>query len=122
MASVPRVLFGTTQLDNIYHISDPKEGMKNQVIDGFRGDGCIVVPGGKQSTNIEVWGVLTGDDYDALATKIEALKTAINTDPTTLSLEDEWSYLVRRVEEITFEESLRNYSQKYYIKFLVISY
>ena len=118
--SVPRVLFGTTQLDNVYHISDPKEGMKSNIIEGLRGDWAIIVPGGKESFNIEVWGVLTADDYDALATKIEALKTAINTDPTTLSLESTWSYLVRRIEPIEFDESLRNYSQKYKISFFVI--
>lgn len=120
--AVPRVLFGTTQLINVYHISDPKEGMKYVKIDGMRADGCILVPGGKKSMEIIVRGTLVGDDYDDLAAKIETLKSDINMNPTTLALEDEWSYLVRRVDPIEFSESLRNFSQRYTISFLVISY
>lgn len=116
-------------LPHVFHISDPKEGMKATVIKGTRGDGSIVIPGGKQSQEIRVRGKLYSDDYIALNTLITTLKSNVTTDLATLTLkhydggwQTDWAYTVRRIEEINFPQSLRTSFQEYEIVFLVVSY
>ena len=127
--ATPRVLFGTTQLDNVYHISDPKEGIKATVINGTRGDGSVIIPGGKRSQEIVIRGRLFEDDYKALTSAINTMKTSITTDVATLTLkhydggwQTDWSYTVRRISEISFPESFRTSAQEYEVRFLVLSY
>jgi len=118
-------------LPHIFHISDPKEGMKATVINGTRGDGAIVIPGGKKSAEIIVTGrLLDNDGYADLTTLIIGLKTAVTTNQATLTLKhwtgstwaNDWSYQVRRIDEITFSESLRTYDQEYEITFLIVAF
>lgn len=114
----------------VYHLTDPKEGMKATVIQGKRSDGTIVIPGGKKSQEIIVRGKLTGNNYNDIRTKMDTLKSNVTTDIATLSLQEKitgvwtnnWSYTVRRIEEIRFPRSLRVYSQEYECIFLVLSY
>jgi hypothetical protein len=115
----------------VYSLSDPIEGMKATVINGTRSNGAIVIPGGKRSQTISVRGRLFDNDgYKDIAGLIATMKTNITTDVATLTLKhlegatwvNEWSYTVRRIEEISFPESLRTDVQEYQISFLVISY
>lgn len=115
----------------VYSISDPKEGMKATVIQGNRADGVIIIPGGKKSQEIFVKGrLLDNSGYTAVNDLMDTLKTNITTDVGTLYLEEyisgawttNWSYTVRRLDEIVFPESLRTTCQEYEIKFLVLVY
>ena len=117
-------------LPYVDHISDPKEGMKATVIEGNRGDGSIVIPGGKKSQQITVYGQLVdADGYKDITSKITEMKAEITTDLGVLEMEHydggwqtDWSYTVRRIDEIRFPSSLRTSNQKYEINFLVLAY
>ena len=115
----------------VYRISDPKEGMKATVIDGNRGDGSIIIPGGKKSQRIVVEGyIVDSDGYKDITDRMADMKTKVSTNPATLTMrhwtgatwQNDWQYTVRRIDEIDFPESLRTDSQKYQIEFLVSSY
>jgi len=114
----------------VFHISDPKEGMKATVIRGTRGDGSIIIPGGKKSQEIRVRGKLFADDYEALTSLMNEMKSKVTTNLATLTLKhksgvswvNDWAYTVRRIEEIRFPESLRTDIQEYEITFFVIAY
>ena len=116
----------------VQSVSDPVQGMKATEIKGVRGDGSVVIPGGKQSMNIELEGMFYDDDYDfkAITDAMAAMQTAIGTDTGTLTMEyysggvwvPVWAYTVRRINEITFPPSLRINSQTYRVSFLVMSY
>ena len=133
MAQV-RIIFndgsGDYVLPYVYHVTDPTPGIKSTVIQGLRSSGSIVIPGGKKSHEIIVRGTLMADDYNALTTLINEMRTKVTTAPATLKLQhlsgvnwvDDWSYSCRRIEEIRFEQSLRTSSQKYEIIFYVTSY
>lgn len=119
------------QLPHVYSISDPKEGMKATVINGTRADGAIVIPGGKKSQTITVRGRLFDNDgYADLTTLMTTMKTMVTTDQATLTLmhwtgsawTNDWEYTVRRIDEISFPESLRTWEQQYEISFLVLAY
>jgi hypothetical protein len=118
-------------LPHIYKVSDPKEGIKATVIEGTRGDGVIVIPGGRKSQEITIQGRLFDNDgYADLTTLITEMKNMITTDQATLTLQhwtgstwqQDWQYTVRRLNEIEFPESLRTWDQPYSVSFLVIAY
>ncbi len=117
-------------LTYVDHITDPKEGMKATVIQGQRGDGSIIIPGGKKSQQIIVRGQLVdADGYKDITTLINEMKAEVTTDLGVLKMEHydsgwqvDWSYTVRRIDEIRFPKSLRVSSQKYEIPFLVVAY
>jgi hypothetical protein len=118
-------------LPHCFQISDPKEGMKATVIEGTRGDGVIVIPGGKKSQEIIIRGrLIDNDGYQDLTTLISSMKTNITTNQATLTLKhwtgsawaNDWQYTVRRIDEIEFPESLRTWEQEYSCRFLVIAY
>jgi len=119
------------ELPHIQQVSDPKEGIKATVIHGTRGDGCIVVPGGKKSQEIMVRGILFDNDgYKDLTTLMNTMRNNVVTDVATLTLKHlegavwitDWSYTVRRIDEIRFPQSMRTESQEYEINFLVLAY
>ena len=111
------------QLPYVFHVSDPKEGMKATVIRGTRGDGSIVIPGGKRSQVITIRGKLVdADGYKDLTTLINEMRDEVTTDIATLTMKrlngetgyvNDWSYTVRRIEEIRFPKSMRISSQDY---------
>lgn len=114
----------------VFHLTDPKEAMKATVIRGTRGDGSLVIPGGKRSQEIIVRGKIYADDYVALTALMNTMKQSITTDSATLTLEhnigagwvQDWAYTVRRIEEISFPQSYRTAVQEYEVTFLVLSY
>lgn len=104
-------------------------GNKDTIIEGNRGDGAIVIPGGKRSQLIIIRGILTGDDYKAITTLMNTMRTNITTEVATLTMKHydvgwvtDWTYTVKRITEIKFPETLRTSSQDYEIEFLVLSY
>ncbi len=115
----------------VQSISDPKEGMKATVIEGTRGDGVIVIPGGKKSQEIRVNGILLDNDgYIDLTTLMNDMRSKVTTNVATLTLRhwtgsawsNDWVYTVRRIDEITFPDSFRTEYQEYICSFLVLSY
>ena len=123
---------GTNNYDlpHVFQVSDPKEGIKATVIEGTRGDGVIVIPGGKKSQEIIIRGrLIDNDGYADLTTLISEMKAKVTTNQATLTLKhydgtwiQDWAYQVRRIEEIDFPESLRTWEQEYSIRFLVTSF
>ena len=115
---------------NVFSVSDPKEGMKATVIHGNRGDGAIVIPGGKKSQEIRIRGKLfDADGYKDLTALMNDMKSKVTTDLATLVMKHndggwnvDWSYSVRRIDEITFPTSMRLGMQEFEVSFLVIAY
>jgi len=115
---------------NVFFVSDPKEGMKATVIEGNRGDGSIIIPGGKKSQEIIIRGKLyDADGYKDLTTLMNDMRDKVATDLATLTMKyydggwiNSWSYTIRRINEIDFPESLRIGTQEYEVRFLVVAY
>lgn len=112
-------------------ISDPQEGMKAVVHEGNRGDGSIVIPGGRKSQEIIVKGILLDNTgYAAIQSLMASFRSDITTLPATLTLKHfdggwvtDWTYIVRRIGEIKFDEaSMRTNDIEYTVTFLVLSY
>ena len=115
----------------VQSVSDPKEGMKATIIPGTRGDGSIVISGGKKSPEISIRGIIFNNTgYNAITTAINAMKAAVTTNPATLSMQEyiggtwvnDWSYQVIRTEPIDFADSMRTVDQPYTAKFLITSF
>ena len=115
---------------HVFSVSDPKEGMKATVIEGTRGDGVIIIPGGKKSQEIIIRGrLIDNDGYADLTSLMTTMRSMVTTNQATLTMEhwtttwvQDWSYTVRRIEEISFPESLRTWDQEYEARFLVVAY
>jgi hypothetical protein len=116
---------------HVFRVSDPKEGMKATVIPGTRGDGSIVIPGGKRSQEITINGRLIDDDgYADITSLMTTMRSMVTTNQATLTMmhwtgstwQNDWQYTVRRIDEIEFPESLRVWEQEYSVTFLVIAY
>lgn len=117
----------------VQSISDPQPGMKATVIKGNRASGSIVIPGGQESIEIRVRGILFDEDgYEDLTTKIADMRSKVTTNLATLTLkhwtgstwQTDWTYSVRRINPIEFSDSddLRTNAQPYEVIFLVISF
>ena len=102
-------------------VTEPKAGAKSVVIRGNRGDGSIVIDGGKASQEISIKGILYSDEgYVDLMSKLNTMKSNIGTGLATITKEwfdteasgggdweTTWSYTVKRIEPITFADSLQ---------------
>lgn len=129
---------GTYDYDfpHVQEISDSKENTKHTIIKGIASNGTKFIQGGKSPQKIIVNGLLIANDYNALTTLMNTMKSQITTSEATLTLKkrildsedaytDDWSYTVRRISEIEFTDTNRNYRVNYVsysITFLVISY
>jgi len=115
---------------NVFSVSDPSAGMKATVIEGNRGDGSIVIPGGKKSQEIIIRGKLfDADGYKDLTALMTDMRDKVTTELGTLTMKhydggwiNNWSYSVRRISEIEFDESMRLGIQPYSVRFLVVAY
>ena len=100
------------------------------LIEGNRAAGAVVIPGGKRAQRITITGILVGDDYKAITALMNTMKTKIDTGVATLTMKHyegvseiiDWSYTIKRISPIVFEESMRTDSQPYSIEFLVLAY
>jgi hypothetical protein len=133
--SIVRVYFseGANQyaFPHVQSVSDSVAGMKATIIEGNRASGSIVIPGGQKSIEITVKGIIVDNDgYTDITTEMGNMRSKVTTNVATLSLQhfiggnwvNDWSYSVRRIEEITFDDSLRYVDQPYEVKFLVLAY
>ncbi len=115
---------------NVFSVADPSAGMKATVIEGNRGDGSVIIPGGKKSQEIIIRGKLfDADGYKALTTLINDMRDKLTSDLATLTMkhydsgwQTDWTYSVRRINEIEFDESMRVGIQSYSVRFLVVAY
>jgi len=113
-------------LPNVGSLDDPRPGIKNVVIEGTRGDGAIVIPGGTPTYNITIRGVIIGSDYDAVMSQIVTLRSTVTTAEATLTVERDSgsfdTYTVRRIGDIQYSDSpnMRTQSLEYSITFLVL--
>ena len=114
----------------VFHVNDPKEGIKATIIRGTRGDGSIIIPGGKKSQEIRIRGkIIDENGYNAISSKMNEMRQKVTTNNATLKMQhyngswvSDWEYTVRRITEIRFPQSLRTDSQEYEVTFFVISY
>ena len=126
---------GTNSYDLPYvqNVSDPIAGIKANVIKGTRADGAIVIPGGKKSIDITIKGkIWTNLGYADLMSQRNTLNDNISTDPAVLTLEHydtdsstwvvDWAFLVQRIEDIVFGDSMRTEKLDYEEKFVVTNY
>ena len=116
---------------HVFSISDPEPGGKDTIIEGTRGDGCIVIPSGKKSVDIIIRGrLIDNDGYIDLTSLMATMRTLVTRNQASLTMEHlvgaswttDWSYTVRRIDEIVFPESLRTWDQEYEVRFLVVAY
>ena len=115
-------------LPHVFHVNDPVPGGKDTIIEGTRGDGSLLIPGGKKSPEIRVRGNLFEDDYKDLTDAINEMRLKVTRNTATLTLRHkegvttvvDWQYTVRRTENIEFSQSLRTGLQEYEINFLVL--
>jgi len=115
----------------LQELDDEQEGMKATVIKGKRGDGSIVIPGGKESQVITATGYLIANGYEDLTSLMATMRQNVTTNIGILTLKHregagawstDWSYTVRRISPINFAQSMRLDIQEYSVKFLVLSY
>lgn len=136
-----RIVYNKGQSDQyifplVQAVTEPKEGSKSVIIKGNRGDGSIVIAGGKESQEITIKGKLIDEDgYVDLMTKLNLMKSKIGTGVATITKEywdsslsgggdwaTTWVYTVRRTEPITFEDSLQTDLINYIATFLIVAY
>ena len=65
---VPKIRIGASyvlskSLPHVQSISDKQPGIKNVEIEGIRGDGSLIIPGGRPSYNIVINGILLAIDF-----------------------------------------------------------
>ena len=115
----------------VQSISDPSEGMKATVIEGTRGNGSIVIPGGKKSQEIIVKGIIADNNgYVDITTAMDDMRSKVTTNAATLTIrhwtgstwQNDRVWNVRRINEIEFGDSMRINNIDYTVNFLVIAY
>jgi hypothetical protein len=128
---------GDYDLPYIQTVSDPIPGIKANVIRGTRADGSIVIPGGKKSVEIIAKGKLwSNDGYKELMSQQDTMRANVTTAPAILTLQyfdptlsggggwvTNWSFAVRRIEDINFSSTdMRTLSLDYDVKFFITAY
>lgn len=138
---IVRVVYNKGESDQyifplVQSITEPKAGTKSVVIKGNRADGSIVIEGGKESQEITIKGKLIDEDgYVALMNLLGTMKTKIGTGIATITKEywdstlsgggdwaTTWEYTVRRIEPITYADSLQTDIIEYTATFLIVAY
>ena len=100
----------------------PQSVRNTVIIEGIRGKGGIIIDGGDALWDLEIKGYLTGDDYEEIIQKIDALETAVELNTKYILKIDKtvstyYQYKVKRIVPINYPESLRRTSQSYEIVF-----
>lgn len=122
---------GDYQLQHVQSVTDNIEGTKSTVIEGVRGDGSVVIPGGKKSHTITIEGLFFDNDgFTDLMSEMNTMRTSLTSNQATLSMKhwngaswvDDWAYTVRRIDPVQFGANLRTETQQYTVSFLVIAY
>jgi hypothetical protein len=108
----------------VQYTNAPQTINKKTVVEGIRGQGCIVVPGSTSSWDLEIRGILLANDYQALTALIDTLESTVVMFTNYILIFDKtpatsYSYNVQRIEPIVYPESLRTNYQEYQIKLRV---
>lgn len=138
MSTVPVKLNFTSGAINydlpvVQSITDNEASNKSVLIEGNRADGSIYISGGKKSVTLNVKGVLINHNgYISLMSDRSTMITNLTTASGTLTLKyyssgiwsNSWSYTVRRVGEIRFNDNkdMRTDYLEYEVDFLILSY
>lgn len=96
----------------------PQSLNKNTVIEGIRGQGCIVITGSTSAWDLTINGVFLGSNYEAIVILMDALEAAIPIGTKFVLKIDKtpsttYSYNVIRITPIEYPESLRTDYQEY---------
>ncbi len=106
----------------------PQSPLRHIVLNGVRGIGALIIPAGTPIWTLEIDGILaidgSSEGYDELTAKITEMESliALNTAYYIRIYKTSTTYdsvKVKRVEVISYPESLRTDSQHYGCKFLV---
>jgi hypothetical protein len=131
MAFVPHVKLyasdGTTPVYTflaVQYINAPQTANKSTIVEGIRGQGCIVIPGSVSSWDLLISGILLAEGYAAIDTLVASLESAIVTfTPYILIFEKtistSYTYNVMRIEPIDYPQSFRVNDQPYNVKLKV---
>jgi len=107
----------------VQYTNAPQTVKQTVVLKNLRGKGGIVIDGGEDTWKLELKGLHYGDDY-------ESIEGAMNTMETTIVMNTKYvlkfnisestyhNYNVKRIDAITYPESLRTDSQIYSVKFI----
>lgn len=140
---VPTITYNNYKLPHVQSITDIKPSVKNVVIEGIRGAGCLVITGGTTSFDIQIRGILvstdttlpdlsayakpTGTEYEKLMEQKNYIETKVVSEATvrTLSIEKADgsynTYTVQRLQPIDYPASLRNSVQEYILILKVVT-
>jgi hypothetical protein len=85
----------------------PQYPRKSTVVEGIRGQGCIVIPGSSGSWDIEIGGVFMAADYSALVVLMDALESTVAMFTNYILIFDKtistsYTYNVKRILPIEF--------------------
>jgi hypothetical protein len=109
-------------LPAISYTNAPQTNIKNTVIEGIRGEGCVVVEGSEGSWDLIVRGVVLAANYESIVTLMDTLETNIPKGTKLYlklekSIAQTYTYKVRRLVPIEYPESLRTNYQEFQITF-----
>ena len=131
MAFVPHVkLYASDGVTLVYTflavqtINAPQTVNKSTIVEGIRGQGCIVIPGSSASWDLIISGILLAEGYAAVDTLIASLEsTIVMFTPYILIFEKtistSYSYNVMRIDPIEYGPSFRINDQSYTVKLRV---
>lgn len=98
----------------------PQSTIKSTVIEGIRGQGCIVISGSEGSWDLKIRGIFLAEDYKSITDKIDALEYAVTLGTKFTLVFDKteataYIYNVIRITPIDYPESLRTDYQEYIV-------
>lgn len=106
----------------VQSINIPQSPRRTVEITGQRGKGSLIIDGGTDVFDIEIRGLFMIEDadegYEDLTEDIDAMESAVQTvTPYILRMDKDastyYEYHVKRIEAISYPESLRRNSQEY---------
>jgi hypothetical protein len=105
----------------VQSINAPQTVNKSNVVEGIRGQGCIVIPGSTASWDLEIKGILLAADYSSLDALIASLESSVAMFTNYVlkfdkTISTTYSYNVQRIEPIQYPESLRTNYQEYTVR------
>jgi len=108
----------------VQSINAPKVIKKNVVVEGIRGQGCVVIPGSSSSWDLEISGIFLAENYSDLTALIDALETAVVMFTNYILVFDKtiatsYTYNVQRIEPIEYPQSFRVNFQDYIVRLKV---
>jgi len=131
MSFVPKIkLYASNGVTLLYtfpvvqSINAPRVIKKNSVVEGIRGQGCIVIPGSSASWDLEINGIFLADNYSALVSLMDTLESTVIMFTNYILVFDKtiatsYTYNVQRIEPIEYPQSFRVNFQDYIVRLKV---